>query len=154
SVHAGGNGTTDSYDSSVGPYSVSQSYAEGNLGSNGNIHVEGTSTHIYGNLQTPLSDSPGACNAGSPDAMSINGTPIIDGGLAPLPSPLQFPTPPPPSPLPPITLPIFVQGGSPCGTLAGCSSPGGPSAPVTFAPGLYGNITINNKVVHLSSGIY
>jgi len=157
SVHAGGNGTTDSYDSSVGPYSVSQSNTQGNLGSNGNIFVEGTSTHIYGSLQTPLSDSPGSCNAGSPDAMSINGTPIVDGGLVPLPTALQFPTPPPPSPLPPTTT-YSVQGGNPCGTgpsaLPGCSSAGGPSAPVTFAPGLYGNITINNKVVHISSGTY
>ena len=157
SVHAGGNGTTDSYDSSVGPYSVSQSNTQGNLGSNGNIFVEGTSTHIFGSLQTPLSDSPGTCNAGSPDAMSINGTPIVDGGLVPLPTALQFPTPPPPSPLPPTTS-YSVQGGNPCGTgpsaLPGCSSAGGPSAPVTFAPGLYGNITINNKVVHISSGTY
>jgi Tfp pilus assembly protein PilX len=157
SVHSGGNGTTDSYDSSVGPYSVSQSNTDGNLGSNGNIWVEGTSTHLHGSVQTPLSDSPGACNAGSPDALSINGSPTIDGGLVPLPAPLVFPTPPPPSPLPPTTS-YVVQGGNPCGTapsaLPGCSSAGGPSAPVTFAPGLYGNITVNNKVVHLSSGTY
>ena len=153
SVHAGGNGTTDSYDSSVGPYSVSQSYTEGNLGSNGNIFIEGTSTHLYGSVQTPLSDAAGPCNGASPDAMSINGTPIVDGGLVPLPAPMQFPTPPPPSPLPPTTT-YLVQGGSPCGTLAGCTSAGGPSAPVYFAPGLYGNITINNKVVHLTSGTY
>jgi Tfp pilus assembly protein PilX len=157
SVHSGGNGTTDSYDSSVGPYSVSQSNTDGNLGSNGNIWVEGTSTHLHGSVQTPLSDSPGACNAGSPDALSINGSPTIDGGLVPLPAPLVFPTPPPPSPLPPTTS-YSVQGGNPCGTgpsaLPGCSSAGGPSAPVTFAPGLYGNITVNNKLVHVSSGTY
>src|SRR5215831_9334664 len=159
SVHSGGNGTTDSYDSSAGPYSVSQSNTDGNLGSNGNIWVEGTSTHLHGSVQTPLSDSPGACNAGSPDALSINGSPTIDGGLVPLTAPLVFPTPPPPSPLPPTTS-YSVQGGNPCGTgpsaLPGCGTigPSGPSAPVTFAPGLYGNITVNNKVVHLSSGTY
>jgi len=157
SVNAGGNGTTDSYDSSQGSYAATQANSDGNLGSNGNVHVQGTSTHIYGSVQTPLSDSPGACNPGSPDALSINGTPIIDGGLVPLPAPLQFPTPPPPSPLPPTTS-YTVGGGNPCGTgpsaLAGCTSAGGPSAPVYFAPGLYGNILINNKVVHLSSGTY
>jgi Tfp pilus assembly protein PilX len=159
SVHSGGNGTTDSYDSSVGPYSVSQSNTDGNLGSNGNIWVEGTSTHLHGSVQTPLSDSPGACNAGSPDAVSINGSPTIDGGLVPLPSPLIFPTPPPPSPLPPTTS-YAVQGGNPCGTgpsalpLCGTIGPAGPSAEVTFAPGLYGNITVNNKVVHLTAGTY
>jgi Tfp pilus assembly protein PilX len=89
-IYFHGNVTTDSYDSSLGPPSGvgnSQSDDGGDIGSNGNIHVQG-SVDVGGNVYTPR-EGVGACTAGAVDGL----TGTIDGQLVKLPTDVAFPIP-------------------------------------------------------------
>ena len=89
-VYFHGNVSTDSYDSAEGPYSGagnSRSATGGDVGSNGNIHVQG-SVDVGGNVYTPRTGV-GACTAGAVDGL----TGSISGQLVQLPAEITFPLP-------------------------------------------------------------
>ena len=89
-IYLHGNVTVDSYDSSVGPPSGAGNSTEstgGDLGSNGNVHVQG-SVDVAGNVYTPRTGV-GACTAGAVDGL----TGTVDGQLVKLPTDVSFPVP-------------------------------------------------------------
>ncbi len=68
-----GNASTDSYDSSVGPPAVSTETTGGDVGTNGNLHVQGHA-NVGGNLYVPR-DGVGACTEGATGASTgLTGT--------------------------------------------------------------------------------
>jgi Tfp pilus assembly protein PilX len=158
SVSVGGNGTTDSYDSRFGTYATTQTASGGNLGSNGNIYVGGTSTTVYGDVETPKSGT-GACTGGSVDALETTGGATVTDGVTQLPAPVQFPVPAAPSPAPPTTSQSISGSVNLCGTgvnvITGCTLPW-PLVPNTidFAPGSYGDVSINGETLELNAGTY
>lgn len=89
-IYFHGNVTVDSYDSSVGPptgVGNSTTPTGGDLGSNGNVHVQG-SVNVAGNLYTPRTGV-GACTAGAVDGL----TGVIGGQMVQLPNDVAFPPP-------------------------------------------------------------
>ena len=129
------SGYTDSFDSSTGSYAATRQTTGGDVGTNGNMRMSGSSA-VYGALWTPHAGT-GTCSAGSLTALTNGSSLGVMGGLSNLPAPYTPPVPPPPSPAPPT------------------SSFTVPSTPYTLAPGTYGNITASGgKNVHLSAGVY
>jgi Tfp pilus assembly protein PilX len=158
SVTVGGNGGTDSYDSRFGTYATTQTTSGGNLGTNGNVYVGGTSTTVYGDVETPKSGT-GACTGGSVDALETSGGATVTDGVTQLPAPVQFPIPPAPSPAPPTTTQSINGSVNLCGTggsaIAGCTLPIPLVAnTVVFAPGSYGNVSVNGNTLRLVAGTY
>ncbi len=152
-VRISGGGTTDSFDSSIGPYAVSHTPSGGDVGTNGNVNLSG---HIYGAVWSPNAGA-GSCSSSNPNAAT--GAAYDD--LRQLPGPQAFSPPPALSPAPPT----FDQSlTTSCSTITGCTctmppatSPTscGGSGPYTLAPGLYGNLILSGgKVAHLSAGTY
>ena len=89
-IYFHGNVSTDSYDSSEGPptgVGNSSSTSGGDVGSNGNIHVQG-SVAVGGNVYTPRTGV-GACTAGAVDGL----TGTIAGQLIKLPTDVTYPPP-------------------------------------------------------------
>jgi len=126
----------------------------GDVGANGNINLNGTSTVVNGNVATPLT---GIGNCSTPvNALTISGGASYAGTLIKLPEPLTFRTPPDPTPPPPTTTQSVSGNNNLCGTglniITGCAETG--SHEVTFAPGLYGNVSINGNSLKLNAGTY
>ena len=139
-----GGAKTDSFDSRQGPYSASQQASGGNVGTNGNVTISGSSSSIYGSISV-INPTLGSCPAG----VTVSGHPTY-GTISPLGQAVVYPAPPAPDPASPTSN----QGisGS-CGGIPGCSDLGKKS--VALAPGAYGNLNVSGGThVHLSAGTY
>jgi Tfp pilus assembly protein PilX len=153
---------TDSYNSSSGPYSVTNSSTTGgNIGTNGNVNL-GSSSKINGTLYVP-NTLVGSCPDGITGSGKYNAASVLPGTLSP-PLPWGCTAQPcyPPGALSPPPAQNLSSG---CSGVSGCKSAGAvvltdggsiTTANVfTLAPGSYGNLTIDNAdVVHLSAGTY
>jgi len=96
----GGGGTTDSYDSSAalvaGVPAITN--ADGDIGTNGNLATNGSSTTINGSLSTPKTGV-GSCTSSNVTAWTdSNGT--VSGGEVELPQTVTYPNPSLPNPTP------------------------------------------------------
>lgn len=152
---------TDSYNSSSGPYSGSNSsQSGGNIATNGNVNL-GSGVNVYGTVFVPNTTA-GSC----PDGITSSGTYQSASALnSPLNPPLPWGCTGQPC-NPPGTLSTAAQNVSTsCTGITGCTKngtttlyDGGRSTivnVVTLAPGSYGNITIDGAdVVHVSAGTY
>lgn len=96
--------------------------SNGNIGSNGNISVGGTSTGVNGNISTNMAATIGNCPG---NGVSKSGNPGM-GPLVHLANPVSVPAPPLPNPLPPQTSLTYRN--------------------TTLAPGAYGNVTLQGNV--------
>ncbi|HEX4785162.1 MAG TPA: PilX N-terminal domain-containing pilus assembly protein [Candidatus Sulfotelmatobacter sp.] len=147
-INFSGGTITDSYNSSNGTYAATHSNTDGNVGTNGNMNMSGTTT-INGMLSGPNTNT-GAC----PDVLTTSGG-AVTGGLVALTNPPSYPTPPAPSPTPP---PTNQNISNICGGVSGCTDlaatvpcPHG----VAFAPGQFGNVNVaGGTCVTLSAGTY
>jgi hypothetical protein len=95
-----GNVDTDSYDSSsmTGPTAPTMSGTGGDVATNGNLTLGGSST-INGNLYTPRTGV-GNCEEGGVTALTEGGGADVNGSVVPLPASVGYPTPDLPDPLP------------------------------------------------------
>jgi Tfp pilus assembly protein PilX len=145
----GGGTSTDSFDSTQGSYAATKQNTSGNVGSNGNVNLNGGTTVVHGNGSTPFSLS-GNCTNGSLTSLTANGGASVSGGMVTLSSTVSYAAPAAPSPAPPTT--NQNTSGS-CAGIGGCSSLGANS--IAFAPGQYGNVSITGgATLHLSQGTY
>jgi hypothetical protein len=152
-VSFAGGSITDSYDSISGNYATTHQDSNGDIGSNGNIVVDGVSTTINGNAASPYSGDPGDCAAASSTGLTLkNGAAIgFNVTMLTMPSSVSVPTPDPPVPTPPT---IAQTTTGTCGTISGCTVLSGVRN-LSFAPGNYGNLSIAGATtVHISAGTY
>ena len=129
--------STDSYDSAEnpGPFGPVTTPSGGHVGTNGNLTLVAANSVINGSLSTPKADGIGMTCGDDLAAVgpgAILGTPPFK----PLPEALTVPIPAVPDPAPDPDEDIPVAG------------------PATFAPGNYGNITLNSANLHLAAGTY
>jgi Tfp pilus assembly protein PilX len=141
-LQLGGGATTDSYTSAGGgTYNSTKSNTGGDVGSNGNTYLNGSSTKIGGEIGVPVATT-GACPG---SGLTISGgagflPPTTQNKLVAA-GPFVFPTPPAPVPAPPTT---YLQINKPKG-----------NKPVALPPGSYGNIQTGAGVtINLSPGTY
>jgi type IV pilus assembly PilX-like protein len=116
-----GNAQTGSFNSATP--AVPPVLSGGNVGSNGNVNLGGSSTDVHGNVNTNLPASVGSCPA---NGVTVSGGAGY-GSIANTP-PYYPPTPPMPNPLPPTSSVTF-NGNT-------LTAPGGP----------WGNVTIKGTV--------
>ena len=125
-----GSTYTDSFDSGAGTYAATHTNSGGDVGTNGNLDMEGSS-NVWGILYGPNTQS-GNC----PRALHDSSSGGVSGGIVQL-SGQTFPTPPVPSPLPPTTNFNI------------------PSNGYTLVPGTYGNISCSGgKTFYMTPGTY
>jgi hypothetical protein len=159
SVTVGGNASTDSYDSRYGTYAATQTNADGDLGTNGNVTLMGTSTTVHGDVESPNTGTgpTGTCVAGAVDALQYSGGTTVTQGTTQLPAPVPYPTPAAPSPAPPTTTQSISGNNNLCGPagnlIPGCTVNALPNT-IDFAPGSYGNVSVNGNLLRLSAGTY
>jgi hypothetical protein len=144
-VTFGGNGTTDSYDGSQGPYSTSNSSnTGGDVGSNGNVSINGNNAQIGGSIgvlpQPPSTTvAEGPCPGSNYTTSTPGNTGIAPGagnGVVPLSAPVQFIAPPSPVPAPPTTPVTYTSSTS-------------------LVPGTYGSISVSGRAtLTLAPGVY
>jgi hypothetical protein len=125
-LHLAGNAMTGSFNSATegtptNPPS-NQTSSGGNVGSNGNVSLGGTSTNVNGSISTYQPPTVGACPG---NGVSTSGSPG-HGSIVGLGSPYSPPTPPIPNPLPPQTKVTYKD--------------------TTLTPGSYGNATMQGSV--------
>jgi Tfp pilus assembly protein PilX len=133
-ISMSGNSSTDSFDSSLGTYAATHQNSRGDVGTNGNVKMGG-STQVWGTLSSP-NPGTGSCSGGSQTALT-GSSGAVSGGLIHLSGPQNFPTPPEPTPTPPTTAFNI------------------PSSPYTLAPGTYGNVMAGgHKTINVSTGTY
>lgn len=159
SVNLSGGAVTDSFDSSLGTYASTATASGGDVGSNGNIRLDGSSTDVNGTVASPISTT-GSCASGAVTALSTTGGATYSSTTT-LPAPVSFSTPSAPSPLPGTgtysTTSMNECGAGANAIPAGCTPapPGVASlAPLSGSTPTYANITINGTVMHLSAGTY
>jgi hypothetical protein len=149
SIVLSGGSAVDSFNSSLG-YGASRQLSGGNVGTNGNVTLNGSKSAIYGSASVP-SLSTGNCSKTGMTGLTSNGGAQVTGGPVQLNRLVTYPTPPAPSPVPPTTT-QSISGACPAG-LAGCSNTG--SKTVNLAPGQYGNLTLGGgTTAHLQRGAY
>jgi hypothetical protein len=149
SIVLSGGSAVDSFNSSLG-YGASRQLSGGNVGTNGNVTLNGSKSAIYGSASVP-SLSMGSCSKTGVTGITSNGGAQVTGGPVQLNGLVTYPTPPAPSPVPP-TPTQNISGACPAG-LAGCSNTG--SKTVNLAPGQYGNLTLSGGTTgHLQRGTY
>jgi hypothetical protein len=97
-IYLKGDVRTDSYDSRIAPPGStpgpgnSTKLEQGDVGTNGNIHLQG-STDMNGNLYTPR-QGVGSCTEGAVVALTETGSAMnVNGGLVHLPAVVTYPTP-------------------------------------------------------------
>src|SRR5262249_39816473 len=112
---------------------------------------------VHGHIETPKTGT-GACTGGAVDALEQTGGSTVTE-LPPvkqLPAPVPYPIPAVPSPAPPTTHQSLSGSVNLCGTgastITGCSETG--ANQIDFAPGSYGDVSINNETLQLSAGTY
>jgi hypothetical protein len=137
-LQLGGGATTDSYTSAAGSnYATSHTNTGGDVGTNGNVFMNGSSTQIGGAMGTPTGTL-GACPAG----LTISGgagflPPLAQNKLIAA-GPYNFPTPPPPVPAPPNT-----------------NEPKIGKTGANLLPGTYGNISVTaGGTITVAPGTY
>ena len=137
-LQLGGGATTDSYTSAAGgTYSTTKSNTDGDVGSNGNVYMNGSSTKIGGAVGVPTATT-GACPG---SGLTISGgagflPPTTQNKLQAA-GPYTFPTPPNPSPVPPTTTYSVKKSG------------------VSIVPGSYGNIQVTSGgTLTVAPGVY
>src|SRR6058998_3156711 len=137
SLQFGGGANTDSFDSTLGNYASTQQFSGGNVGSNGNTDLNGSTTEIYGTVSSPYSTT-GACPPMT--ALTLNSGASVSGGTVTLASALSYATPAAPSPAPPT---ITQSSSGNCGgpPIPGCTNL--PSNNLAFAPGQYGDVKLS-----------
>ena len=148
SIVASGGGTVDSFNSALG-FSASHELGGGNVGTNGNVSLNGSKSTIYGSAAVD-STTTGNCSKTAMTGLTSSGGGQVTGGLIALNGPITYPSPPAPAPAPPTTTQNI--SGS-CGSITGCTNNGSKS--VSLAPGQYGNLTISGgTTAHFSKGAY
>jgi hypothetical protein len=148
SITLSGGSSVDSFNSSLG-FPASEVKAGGNVGTNGNITLNGNKSAIYGTAYAPAAAT-GNCNQTSMTGLTTSGGAQVTS-LQQLSGALTYPVPPAPNPAPPTTS-QNISGSCPSG-LTGCTSLGSKS--VALAPGQYGNLTVSGgTTVHLTKGTY
>jgi Tfp pilus assembly protein PilX len=132
-MNFGGGGTTDSYDSASITYSggnvVTQSYG-GNVGTNGNLDVSGSTTTINGTLSTPRAGT-GSCSTSTVTALSTNGNATVTGGITELPQAVTYNTPPAPTPTPSNTS-MTIGNTADCTGIPSCTTSSGKKPTETY----------------------
>ncbi len=148
-LNFGGGGRTDSYDSStVVNGTVATQPSDGNVGTNGNLSTSGQPTTIYGSLSTPRIGV-GTCTKNNVTAWTDNQGKVT-GGVVELSQPINYPPPDVPNPPPPTSYVVLNNGN--CSGVSGCT---GNAGVYTFAPGSYGNVSLNGgAILHLVAGTY
>jgi Tfp pilus assembly protein PilX len=149
----GGGAGTGSYNSGAlsGGLPVYQSYG-GDVGSNGNLDLQGNKAAIQGTLSTPRTGV-GNCTAGNVTALEGN-VANVTGGIVELPQPIDLPTPDP------VASPITSGFTHTCGgfgvgvcTLAGDTITLGPTAGTPVVQ--LGNVSLSgSQVLELKGGTY
>ncbi|HZI55260.1 MAG TPA: PilX N-terminal domain-containing pilus assembly protein [Verrucomicrobiae bacterium] len=136
-----GNGHTDSFDGSKGPYGSSNSgNTGGDIGSNGNVSLGGNASigGSVGVLPVGGSVAAGPC-PGSNYTISGGNAGLVSNPnnvVTPLTSPVVFPVPPAPVPPPPTNNVNY-------------------TSTTNLVPGSYGNITLSGKAaLVLAPGVY
>jgi Tfp pilus assembly protein PilX len=116
-----GNVTINSYDSSQGPPSTTTQASGGDVGTNGNLEIQG-SVDVQGNLYSPRTGV-GTCEDGAVVALSETGHATVEGG-----SPIQLPTevefPPPVFSTTPPTNTVTINAALLSNPATACSSLG------------------------------
>jgi hypothetical protein len=143
---AGGGIATNPPSNLDPPLGTSQSTSgnqQGNVGSNGNTAVSGSSTNINGSIGS-TSGTQGTCSSGSVTGTTVSGGANLNPGTGQQPVTVianqTFPIPPAPNPMPPTTsFPSKTQ------TFATCGSN------TCMTAGSYGNVSIQNQTVHLGT---
>jgi len=125
-LNLAGNANTGSFNSATegtptNPPS-NQTNSGGNVGSNGNVNLGGSSTSVNGSISTYQSPTVGSCPG---NGVSQSGNPG-HGSLVGLASPYTPPVPPLPNPLPPQNNVTYRD--------------------TTLSPGSYGNVTMKGTV--------
>ncbi len=144
-----GGSSVDSFNSMLG-YSASKQNAGGNVGTNGNVTLNGSNSAIYGSAAVDNTSS-GSCSKSSVPGLTSNGGAKVTGGLIPLNGPITYPVPPSANPVPPTTSQA-ISGSCPAG-MTGCTNNG--SKVVSLSPGQYGNVTASGgTTIHVSKGKY
>jgi len=150
-----GGSTVDSFNSSMGPYSPSNGQLSGgNVGTNGNVTLNGSKTTIYGSAAVD-SLTTGNCSKTSDPGLTTSGGAQVTGppagGLVALNGPITYPAPPAPNAAPPTTN-QNISGSCPSG-MTGCKNTGNKT--VTLPPGSYGNVQLNGgTTANLATGTY
>ena len=148
SIVASGGSTIDSFSSVMG-FSASHQLAGGNVGTNGNVTLNGSKSAIYGYAAVDSMNN-GSCSKTAMTGLTSNGGAQLTGGLMALNGPVTYPVPPAPSPAPPTNTQNL--SGS-CGSVSGCTNNGSKS--VSLTPGQYGNLTISGgTTAHVGKGVY
>ena len=127
-----GNVTINSYDSTglTGGTSPSMSSTGGNVGTNGNLDIEG-SVAVQGNLYTPRTGV-GSCSANAVNALTETGSADVTGSMVQLPSSVIYPTPPAPSPMPPTSTVSITGTTGACAALVAAATAVGQTFPVSW----------------------
>jgi len=136
-LQMGGGSTTDSYTSANGgTYASTHVPYGGDIGSNGNVLLNGNSTQIGGSIGVP-NPVIGACPAGVTEVGGAGMLPPATQNRVQSAGPYTLPVPPPPNPLPPTTpLDLRKSGGN-------------------LVPGSYGNISVTaGGTLTLAPGTY
>jgi hypothetical protein len=148
SIVMSGGSTVDSFDSTQGGYASSHAQG-GNVGTNGNVTLNGSKSIIYGSAAA-ASGSTGSCSKTSVTGLTASGGAQVTGGVTPLTGSISYPNPPAPNPTTPTTTQNIAGS---CGTVSGCTSTG--SKVVSLIPGPYGNLTISGgTTAHFGAGTY
>jgi Tfp pilus assembly protein PilX len=127
-LQIGGGAQTGSFDSSTAtegpPFYIpsNETSLGGDVGSNGNVFLNGSSVSVGGDVNTNQQKGIGAC----PDGVNVAGNPGM-GGNNNFPDPYTPPVPPLPNPLPPQNTPK-------------------PYKNMPLPPGAYGNITLQGTI--------
>ena len=91
-IYFHGNTTIDSYDSSQGTPATTTEQTDGDVGTNGNLHIAG-SVDVQGHLYTPRLGV-GSCAAGAITGESVTGgSANVENGMVTLPKAVIFPPP-------------------------------------------------------------
>ena len=149
SIVMSGGSTVDSFNSAQG-YSSSHQLSGGNVGTNGNLTLNGGKSAIYGSASLP-STIAGNCSKTSMTGLTKSGGAQVTGGPVLLNGLVTYPAPPSPSPAPPTTN-QNISGSCPSG-MTGCTNIGNKT--VTLAPGQYGNLNLSGGTTgHFQHGTY
>ena len=149
SIIFSGGAYTDSFNSSAGTYAATVQTSGGDIGTNGNVTINGSTSKVEGTLSSPDSGT-GACGGGTTTALTATSSGQVTGGVVLLSQAITYANPPAPIPTPPTTT-MSISGN--CGTVPTCTNLGVKS--VALAPGQYGNLaTSGGTTVHLSAGTY
>jgi hypothetical protein len=143
-----GGSTVDSFNSAQG-YGQSHVLSGGNVGTDGNVTLNGSNAEIYGTAYAP-SATTGNCSKSGVTGLTTTGGAKATGGVV-AEGQVTYPNPPAPSPAPPTTT-QNISGSCPSG-MTGCSNNG--TKNVILAPGNYGNVTVSGgTTMNVSNGTY